>query len=123
MSHAYRLARPVPGTEMTMRQHLLNAIGTARDPGQLEALTKQFEGPGVPEVCEHLLPVWQALNGKRTSTGFAVNPITHGAMRDYCALTGAVLDPWEVAVLDGADVAFRTELGRKEGEKVGPDEE
>jgi hypothetical protein len=46
--------------------------------------------------------------------GFSANPITHLEIEAFCRLTGALIDPWELSVLQRMDQAVMAILNKTE---------
>lgn len=87
----------------TTRQHLMKVWEmTGVPPAELVDL------PPMPELA---MAVWEAfseLSRFRGSNGFGPNSISPGLMLDWCRLTGARLNSWEVAAIAALDDAFLT---------------
>ena len=61
--------------------------------------------PGVPECAFHAWEIWWRLNARRP-TGENQTPISWNEMQAFCAMTGTILTPDDVQMIEALDNAY-----------------
>jgi hypothetical protein len=63
------------------------------------------EQPEIPECAYHAWEIWWRLNARRP-TGENQTPISWSEMQSFCAMSGVVLLPDDVAMIEALDNAY-----------------
>lgn len=85
-------------------------ITAAQDPDTRYHALVTLEGPPLPWLCEKGWSVFVKLHQKRRASAVGPLPITDGDILNHMRLRGVVLTPFDVAVIDEADDAFRAHV-------------
>lgn len=84
----------------TLREHLTvawNATGIKPE---------QLDYEELPENVQYLWSWFLDLHSFRGSNGFGANPIDPSLIRDWCWLTGVILEPFEVRAIRVLDMEY-----------------
>lgn len=63
------------------------------------------EGPDIPECGYHAWEIWWRLNARRPS-GETQTPISYSEMHSFCDMTGVILVPNDVQMIEAIDNAY-----------------
>lgn len=63
------------------------------------------ESPEIPAEAMHAWLIWWRLNTRRPA-GEGINPLPYGEVESFCKLTGTILTPEDIQMIEAMDNAF-----------------
>lgn len=63
------------------------------------------EQPEIPDAAMHAWLIWWRLNARRP-VGEGINPLPYGEIESFCKLTGTILTPEDMQMIEAMDNAF-----------------
>lgn len=99
---------------VSYRTILEGLIQRSKNPEARAEYESELACPPFPLSLNHIWTAFCRLNARRGSS-FSINPISWGDIDAFVRLTGTVLLPWEVRLIEQLDDIFRTEYSKPKG--------
>lgn len=81
-------------------------------PGRREVYEAELQSPPFPVALSYVWDAYARLSARRSSNGFGANPIAWSEIDAFIRLTGCVLTPWDIGLIEMIDDLYRAEQAK-----------
>ncbi|MEY9466286.1 hypothetical protein ABH973_006699 [Bradyrhizobium ottawaense] len=97
----------------SLREKLEGKLKRTRSGKGRAEIKAQLAVPPFPLPLLYLWNSFQRLSGRRTGSGFGINPIAYADIEAFARLNGKCFAPFEIELIEDLDNLFRIEFAKK----------